>query len=351
MLLAIETSFDETAVAVYDLKKEKLISNIISSQMAEHKSYGGVVPEIASREHTKNLEGVVNEALLKADIALSDLKYVSATVGPGLSGALLIGASAASGYSLGLDIPLIQVHHMYGHINAVWIEHGVNAESFPMVILLVSGAHTLILVANSFYDIRIVSTTIDDAAGEAYDKVSRMLGLGYPGGPVVDKISNEYSIDRDKDLYKFTIPIAKDDTKFSFSGLKTAVLNVVNSSDFNLENSEDVESICYSFQKCVVETCIKKVSSFTKKYDAKTVAIGGGVAANSGLRNGLIEYFRSTSVKVLLPSIGMCTDNAGMIAAAGAKLIGSKYEIAPGALIEQAVFPRWNLEEYLKQAF
>jgi N6-L-threonylcarbamoyladenine synthase len=348
MLLAIETSCDETSVAIIDPDSKEILANILSTQIEEHKNFGGVVPELASREHESLVFDVVHNALSQANLGLNDLTRIAITTGPGLSGALLVGASVAHGYGFGLNLPVIHVHHMFGHINAVWLEHEITDDDFPMIVLLVSGGHTLLLLVESIFNIKILASTVDDAAGEAFDKVARMLGLDYPGGPIVDKLANEYvSKAKDNkvvDEFKFTVPVKKDEERFSFSGLKTAVLHVVEKQD---EISSDFrESVCYSFQKTVVEACMTKINMAVKKHDVKSVAIGGGVAANSMLRSEL----NASEVKTFLPSIKMCTDNAAMIAMAGAQLIGSNYELdlRSGALpLEKAVFPRWNVEEYI----
>lgn len=354
MLLAIETSCDETSAAIIDTSSKQILTNVLSTQIDEHKKYGGVVPELASREHESLVFDVVNEALHKATIDLSDLTHIAVTVGPGLSGALLVGASVAHGYALGLNIPVIHVNHMFGHINAVWLDNQITKNDFPMIVLLVSGGHTLLLLVKSLFDVEVLASTVDDAAGEAYDKVARMLGLGYPGGPVIDMLAKQYVEGGGKDEFNFTVPVKNDPTRFSFSGLKTAVLNQVEAEQTNQPNlsNEFKASIAYSFQECVVKSCLTKVNMAVQQYGAKSVAIGGGVAANSRLRQKLQQQYEGSltegsSTKVLLPSIQMCTDNAAMIAMAGVHLVGTNYEYAPSGLVEKSVYPRWNIEDYL----
>lgn len=304
-ILAIESSCDETSAAVF--KNDTLLSNIIATQSV-HEKYGGVVPELASRAHIQNIVPVVDTALKEAGIQKQQLTAVAFTQSPGLIGSLLVGASFAKGLAQGLDIPLIGVHHMQAHILAHFIESP--KPTFPFLCLTVSGGHTQIVLCHDFLDMEILGQTIDDAAGEAFDKVAKMLGFPYPGGPLIDK----YAKLGNPKAFAFPIPDIKD-FDFSFSGIKTAVLYFLRKQvdinpDFIQENLND---ICASVQFTIIKTLMLKLEKAAKAYQVNQVGIAGGVSANSGLRQALEEYGAKNNWKVFIPKFSYCTDNAGMI--------------------------------------
>jgi len=307
IILGIETSCDETSISVLKDGKE-MLSNHISSQIDIHKEYGGVVPEIASRHHIKNIATIMEVSLKEAGITLDDVDYIAVTYAPGLIGALLVGISFAKGISYGRDIPIIPVHHIKGHIYANFLEHKVE---LPAIALVVSGGHTNIIYIDENHNFFNLGGTLDDAVGESYDKVSRVMGLGYPGGPVIDKLA--YEGDKDK------IPMPEPKVggyEFSFSGVKTSVINYVNKMNMKKEvyNPADIAA---SFQNRVVDILCKKTIAAAMEKEVKNILIAGGVAANSLLRKELLERSKLEGIKVFYPSMKLCTDNAGMIAAAG----------------------------------
>lgn len=305
VVLGIETSCDETAVAVV-MGGTDVLSSVVASQLDEHARFGGVVPEIASRAHLEALPHVMAQAIEQANIDMGRIDAVAATVGPGLVGALLVGVSAAKSMALALDVPFIGVNHLEAHLYAALLDEP-NVQ-FPMLFGLVSGGHTLFVEMTNHDSYRVVGQTIDDAAGEAFDKVARFLGLAYPGGPAIDKAAtrgNEKSI-------HFPRAMMNDGLDVSFSGLKTAVINHVRAhSD---ASSDDVAA---SFQRAVVDVLVEKVRRAARSINAKTVALGGGVAANSLLRREITAAGALDGLAVVLPSREMCTDNAAMIASAG----------------------------------
>lgn len=308
-ILSIETSCDETSCAVVKNGRE-VLSNVISSQIDFHKTYGGVVPEIASRKHIESIDLVLQEALEEAKIMLDQIDAVAVTYGPGLVGALLVGISSAKALSFAIKKPLIAVHHIEGHISANYIE---NKElEPPFVCLVASGGHSHIVFVKDHYEYEIMGQTRDDAAGEAFDKIARALGLGYPGGPAIDKIS------RDGNQNAVNFPrVNFNDNKydFSFSGLKTAVLNYINKQNQN--NLElNIPDIAASFQMAVVDVLVDKTILAGKEKIVGTLALAGGVAANSLLRETLKERAQKQEFNVVYPSIILCTDNAAMIGAA-----------------------------------
>ena len=303
-IMGIETSCDETAVGVVD-SGTMLLSSVIASQADLHARYGGVVPEIASRAHVELVNPVIAQALVEAGLELSDLGAVAATAGPGLAGALLVGVSAAKAISLVAGIPYVGVNHLEGHIYAAFLEEPDLAP--PLAFLLVSGGHTLIVVMEGHGQYRILGQTIDDAAGEAFDKVARHLGLGYPGGPAIDRIAAQ----GDPEAIAFPRPMLDEGFDFSFSGLKTSVATYV-----KREPDADLADVAASFQDAVVDTCITKLLRAAAAVDAKTVVIGGGVAANSRLRTRLLDAAEAEGRRAFLPSASLCTDNGAMIAAA-----------------------------------
>ena len=309
-ILAIESSCDETAAAVVRDGRE-VLSNVISSQIALHTLYGGVVPEIASRKHIEKINQVIEEALSEAKMELKDMDAIAVTYGPGLVGALLVGVSAAKAISFASGIPLVGVHHIEGHISANYIENK-DLEP-PFVCLVVSGGHSHLVVVKDYGEYEIVGRTRDDAAGEAFDKVARAIGLGYPGGPKIDKLAKEGNPDA------IAFPRAKVDTNeydFSFSGLKSAVLNYLNGCQMKGEevNAADVAA---SFQKAVIDVLVDHSIHAVKEFGFDKFAIAGGVASNSSLRAAFEARCEKEGIKFYHPSPIFCTDNAAMIGTAG----------------------------------
>lgn len=306
LILGIETSCDETSIAIVR-DGEEVLSNYISSQIEIHKEYGGVVPEIASRHHIKNIATILEESLEEAKVKLEDIDYIAVTYAPGLIGALLVGVSFAKGLSYGKKIPLIPVHHIRGHIYANFIENDIE---LPCISLVVSGGHTNIIYIDKEHNFINLGGTLDDAVGESYDKVARVLGIGYPGGPVIDKM---YYKGNPNFLH---IPEPKvGDYDFSFSGIKTSVINYVNK--MKMKNETFIpEDLAASFQKEVVDILCKKVLKACEEKNVKQVIIAGGVAANSLLRAELKKRGEEKDIKVSYPSMKYCTDNGAMIAAA-----------------------------------
>jgi N6-L-threonylcarbamoyladenine synthase len=304
-VLGIETSCDETAVAVVR-DGRTVLSSVISSQVDRHARYGGVVPEIASRAHVEMLNPVLAEAVVQAGVADGEIDAVAATSGPGLVGALLVGVSAAKALALVWDVPFIAVNHLEAHLYAAMLEDPTF--ELPVVVLLVSGGHTMLVHWEDHGRYRVLGGTIDDAAGEAYDKVARYLGLGYPGGPVIDRIS----MDGDPTAIAFPRALPDRAYDFSFSGLKTAVVN-------HVRKHADVstEDVAASFQEAVVDVLVTKTRQAARDTGAKGIAIGGGVAANSRLRESILDVCERDGLAAYLPERANCTDNAAMVAAAG----------------------------------
>ena len=317
-ILAIESSCDETAAAVVH-NGRKVLSNIISSQIDLHKLYGGVVPEIASRKHIEKINQVIEEALKEAEVTLKDIDAVAVTYGPGLVGALLVGVAEAKAIAYAAGLPLVGVHHIEGHISANYIEHPELEP--PFLCLVASGGHTHLVCVKDYGKYEILGRTRDDAAGEAYDKVARAIGLGYPGGPKIDRIAREGNPDAIK-FPKANVDGAKYD--FSFSGLKSAVLNYINGCKMKGE-SFDPADIAASFQKAVVEVLVSRTIEAAKQHGYKCVAIAGGVASNSALRAGMEKACKEAGIQFFHPSPIFCTDNAAMIGAA------AYYEYKKGA--------------------
>ena len=309
-ILAIETSCDETSVAVLE-NGRNVLSNIISSQIETHKRFGGVVPEVASRLHLESINNIVEEALKEANIGFKDIDAVACTKGPGLIGALLVGVSSAKSISYALDIPLVGVNHMQGHVCANYISHK-DLEP-PFISLVVSGGHTYLINVKSYSDYEIIGRTRDDAAGESYDKVARALGLPYPGGPEIDRAAKKGN----KDAVEFPrVILDKETYDFSFSGLKTAVLNYLNHErQFNREiNVADVSA---SFQQAVLDVLVDKSFRLVKELNMDKIVISGGVAANSLLQEMMINRGREENIEIYFPEKILCTDNAAMIGCAG----------------------------------
>lgn len=309
IILSIESSCDETSAAVVKNGRE-VLSNVIASQIETHKLYGGVVPEVASRMHIEVVDGVVKEALEKAGVTLDDIDAIGVTYGPGLVGALLVGLQYAKGLAYSSHKPLIGVNHIEGHICANYIEH--KDLKPPFVSLVVSGGHTFIVHVKDYGLYEVIGQTRDDAAGEAYDKVARALGLGYPGGPKIDKLAKEGR----EDAIVFPRANFHEETlDFSFSGLKSAVLNYINKCKM-----QDVEinkaDVAASFQKAVIEVLKDNVMATCERKKVSKIAIAGGVASNSALRNTLINAGKKKGIEILFPSPVLCTDNAAMIGSA-----------------------------------
>ena len=308
-ILAIESSCDETSAAVV-VNGREVLSNVIASQIDTHKKYGGVVPEVASRMHIEAINGVVEEALEEANITLDKIDAIGVTYGPGLVGALLVGLQFAKGLAFATKKPLIGVNHIEGHICANYIQH--KELKPPFVSLVVSGGHTFIVHVKNYGEYEVIGQTRDDAAGEAYDKVARALGLGYPGGPKIDKLAKEGN---PKAIAFPKANFHEETLDFSFSGVKSAVLNYLNKCKMqNIEvNNADVAA---SFQYAVIDVLKENVLLTCKKKNVKTIAIAGGVASNSSLRETLIKEASKRGIEVLFPAPILCTDNAAMIGSA-----------------------------------
>jgi N6-L-threonylcarbamoyladenine synthase len=325
LILGIDTSCDDTSASVVE-NGTKIISNIISSQSEIHKKYGGIVPELASRRHIEMIWPVVNEALKIAGVRLEDLSGVAVCHGPGLIGSLLVGCSFAKAVCYSKQLPLLAVNHLEGHIFSSFLEG--SKPSFPFIALIVSGGHTCLYRVDGFGKYKELGRTRDDAAGEAYDKVSKLLGLGYPGGPVIEKLAQDGN-PKAIDFPRAYLPESFD---FSFSGLKTAVLNFSKSevrsqksnSEFRILNSELINDIAASFQASIVDVLVRKTEWAIKKERIKKVTLTGGVASNSELRKKMKKMGKEKEVEIFIPSISLCTDNAAMIAAAGYHYLKTK---------------------------
>ncbi|WP_156914212.1 tRNA (adenosine(37)-N6)-threonylcarbamoyltransferase complex transferase subunit TsaD [Paucisalibacillus globulus] len=307
-ILGIETSCDETAVAIIKNGRE-IISNVVASQIDSHKRFGGVVPEIASRHHVEQITLVLEEAFNESGLNWNDIDAIAVTEGPGLVGALLIGVNAAKALAYAKNKPLVGVHHIAGHIYANRLEEEFQ---FPLLALIVSGGHTELVLMREHGHYEVIGETRDDAAGEAYDKVARMLHLPYPGGPHIDRLAarGEVSIDFPRAW------LEEDSFDFSFSGLKSAVINKIHNAKQKGESLKE-EDIAASFQASVIDVLATKTVKAAKQYQVKQVIVAGGVAANKGLREELEAKFTETDIPLLIPPLKLCTDNAAMIAAAG----------------------------------
>lgn len=310
IVLAIETSCDETSAAVLRDGRE-VLSNVISSQIDIHRRFGGVVPEIASRKHIESINNIVQEALDKAGVTFQDIELIAVTRGPGLVGALLVGLSTAKALAYGLDIPLIGVNHIQGHVCANFIDH--KELEPPFTGLIVSGGHSYLIQANGYTDYELVGRTRDDAAGEAFDKVARAIGLPYPGGPHIDNLAKTGNVDA---IHFPRVIIDENTYDFSFSGLKTAVLNYLNQAQQKNE-SLPIEDIAASFQQSVLDVLVDKTFRLAKERKSDKIVIAGGVAANEGLRNMMEKRGSKEGIKIYYPSRILCTDNAAMIGSAG----------------------------------
>jgi N6-L-threonylcarbamoyladenine synthase len=325
IILAIESSCDETSVAVCN--NGKITSNVIANQTI-HQNYGGVIPELASRVHQQNIVPVIHQALADAKVDKKDINAVAFTQGPGLLGALLVGVSFAKSFALALNVPLISINHMQAHILAHFIDDP--KPSFPFLCLTVSGGHTQIVLVKDYFDMEIVGETLDDAAGEAFDKTAKILNLPYPGGPLIDKhakLGNPLA-------YKFPVPQIKD-LDYSFSGFKTAILYFIR--DHVKENPnfipEHLDDICASVQHSIVQILLTKLKKAALQYGIKDIAIAGGVSANSGLRAALKQMEVDLGWNTYIPQFQYCTDNAAMIA------IAAHYKYINKDFVEQDVAP------------
>ncbi|MCF6464039.1 tRNA (adenosine(37)-N6)-threonylcarbamoyltransferase complex transferase subunit TsaD [Clostridium sp. Cult1] len=309
LTLAIETSCDETSCAVIKDGRE-VLSNIISSQIEIHKKFGGVVPEVASRKHIENMNLIIQQALDEAQVTFNDIDLIGVTHGPGLVGALLVGISSAKAIAYALNKPLVGVNHIEGHICANYIDHkGLEP---PFTCLIVSGGHTYLVQAEDYTQYELIGRTRDDAAGEAFDKVARALGLSYPGGPLIDKLSKEGN----PDAIDFPrVYLDHNSYDFSFSGLKTAVLNYLNQSK---QKGEEiiVKDVAASFQQAVIEVLVEKTIRLAKERKSQKIVMAGGVAANEGLRDLMKKRGYEEGLEILYPSRILCTDNAAMIGSA-----------------------------------
>lgn len=311
-ILGIESSCDDTCASVS--VDTQILSNVISSQKI-HEKYGGVVPELASRSHMQNIVPVVQEAINQAGISLEQINAIAFTRGPGLLGSLIVGTSFAKSLCLALEKPLIEVHHMKAHILAHFIDNEENKKpEFPFLCLTVSGGHTQIVRVNSYYDFEILGSTIDDAAGEAFDKCAKIMGLPYPGGPLIDKYAQQGNANR----FHFNKPKVEG-LDFSFSGLKTSFLYFIEKEKKQNESfiKENLTDLCASLQKTILDILFHNLELASFKSGITSVAIAGGVSANSGLRNRLKSYEKQKKWKIFIPDFQFCTDNAGMIAVSG----------------------------------
>ncbi|PLX18465.1 MAG: tRNA (adenosine(37)-N6)-threonylcarbamoyltransferase complex transferase subunit TsaD [Salinivirgaceae bacterium] len=331
-ILGIESSCDDTSAAV--IQNGVIKSNVVSSQ-AVHEQYGGVVPELASRAHQQNIIPVVDKAIKDAGMEPSDISALAFTKGPGLLGSLLVGTSFAKGFALSMDIPLIEVNHLQAHVLAHFVKESPaddNQPKFPFLCLLVSGGHSQILLVKDHLEMEIIGTTIDDAAGEAFDKCAKIMNLGYPGGPIVDNLAQKGN----PEAFKFNKPKIEN-FDYSFSGLKTSFLyflrdRMKENQNFIEENKED---LCASLQKTIIDILMTKFHKAVKQTGVKEIAVAGGVSANSGLRNRLEEYAKNEKLKLFIPKFAYTTDNAAMIAITGLfkyqKSDFSSHDITPQA--------------------
>jgi N6-L-threonylcarbamoyladenine synthase len=333
-VLGIETSCDETGLAVYD-SEQGLLANALYSQIELHREFGGVVPELASRDHIRKLVGLTDDVLHKAESSLQDIDAIAYTAGPGLIGALLVGTAYANALAYAQNIPSIGVHHLEGHLLAPLLED--NKPDFPFLALIVSGGHTLIADVQSLGHYRILGTTLDDAAGEAFDKTAKLLGLPYPGGPELAKLATAGN----KTAFAFPRPMLnKDNLDFSFSGLKTAVYYAIKdlTSDSNDLNNQQKADVAASFQQAVVDSLIGKVKRALKQTGHTQVVVAGGVGANLELRRQLSELMQKNSGQVFYPRHEFCTDNGAMIAYAGCQ------RLLAGDSESHTARPRWSIE-------
>ena len=333
LVLGIETSCDETGIAIYSLE-EGLLANTLYSQADKHAKYGGVVPELASRDHLNKIMPLIEQTLVQAEVKKNQLDGIAYTAGPGLHGALLVGASWARGLGYALNVPTLGVHHMEGHLLAPMLDEP--KPNYPFLALLVSGGHTMLVDVQALGEYKILGQSLDDAVGEAFDKTAKLLGLGYPGGPALAKLADQGQV-----RYKFTRPMTnKPGLDFSFSGLKTQVLRTVHSLP-NLAMPQQAD-IAASFQKAVVDTLLIKSKRAVEEVNAAQLVIAGGVSANSFLRQQFTQWASQAGIELFFPRLPFCTDNGAMIAYAGAQ------RLAAGQVdksLEIQVQARWSLSD------
>jgi N6-L-threonylcarbamoyladenine synthase len=341
-VLGIETSCDETGIALY-CTEQGLIAQALHSQIAMHEHYGGVVPELASRDHVMRIVPLIREVMAQANTTVQEVDAIAYTQGPGLAGALLVGASVANGLAWSLNKPIIGVHHLEGHLMSPLLSP--EKPEFPFVALLVSGGHTQLLAVRQFGDYTLLGESIDDAAGEAFDKSAKLLGLGYPGGPAIAKLAALGASGR----IKLPRPLLHSaDLDFSFSGLKTAVLTQVNKAKARPEGVSEAfqADLAAELQQAIVDVLVKKSIAALKQTGMKQLVIAGGVSANQELRRQLAQYAASSGTKVFFPPAALCTDNGAMIALAGALRLQAFPELLEtGKQYGFDVRPRWPLEE------
>lgn len=333
IILAIESSCDETAVAI--IKDDELLANVVSTQIEVHTKYGGVMPEIASRLHAENITIVLKEALDKANIKLEDISAVAVTRGPGLIGALHVGIQAAKTIALLYNKPLIPVHHLAGHIYA---NEYVKPLKFPLLAIVVSGGNTELVIMRKHLDFEIIGETKDDAIGECYDKVARVMGLPYPGGIPIDKYAKE-----GHHTYKLPTPLHDKSYDFSYSGLKTSIINMTHNMEQKGEKI-NIPDLCCSFQEVAIGMILEKSLRAVKEYDVKQVVLAGGVSANSYLRKEIVSRLDGSGIDVIIPPMWCCTDNAAMIAKVASRL----YDEQVFADLSISVDPSWKIDEFRK---
>ena len=335
--LAIETSCDETSMSIIKNGTTE-ISTIVVTQIDIHKKFGGVVPEIASRSHIEAITIVLDELLTKSKMTLEEIDFIAVTYGPGLIGSLLIGVECAKTISLVTGKPLVPVHHIAGHIYA---NNLTKRLEFPLIALVVSGGHTELVYMDKDYSFKKIGGTLDDAVGEAYDKVAKILGLDYPGGPIVDKLAHI-----GKDTYHLPYPLDDKTYNFSFSGIKSAVVNLVHN-EHQRGNEIRKEDVCASFQKRVVDVITKKTKHACLEYRVKNLIVAGGVAANSGLRESLTNMAKEENINFSMPELKYCTDNAAMIGAAAfyAYNLGISCDLTLNAKATDSLYKIENKEE------
>lgn len=333
IILAIESSCDETAVAI--IKDDELLANVVSTQIEVHTKYGGVMPEIASRLHAENITIVLKEALDKANIKLEDISAVAVTRGPGLIGALHVGIQAAKTIALLYNKPLIPVHHLAGHIYA---NEYVKSLKFPLLAIVVSGGNTELVIMRKHLDFEIIGETKDDAIGECYDKVARVMGLPYPGGIPIDKYAKE-----GHHTYKLPTPLHDKSYDFSYSGLKTSIINMAHNMEQKGEKI-NIPDLCCSFQEVAIGMILEKSLRAVKEYDVKQVVLAGGVSANSYLRKEIVSRLDGSGIDVIIPPMWCCTDNAAMIAKVASRL----YDEQVFADLSISVDPSWKIDEFRK---
>ncbi len=338
LILGIESSCDETATALYD-SEEGLIGHTVFSQIDLHRKYGGVVPELASRDHIRKLLPMIDHLLKETHKSLNDIDAIAYTAGPGLSGALLVGSVMANGLAFSLGIPSVPIHHMEAHLLAPLLEQ--DSAKMPFIALLVSGGHTLLVLVRSKGEYQLVGQTLDDAAGEAFDKAAKLLGLNYPGGPEIAKLAEMGN----PNIFNFPRPLSKDkhSLNFSFSGLKTSLMYRLNQlRDDELLDNQCKADLSYAYQEAIVDSLVGKTELAVAKYRTDSVIVAGGVGANKSLRSKMVDVFNSKGVEVIYPSIEFCTDNAAMIALTGL------YRFQEGVANENyqiTVNPRWSIDK------